>query len=126
MRLEFNPRALCYNLYCDTREEEEKMKQMLEKPLTATKLKSIDNMIYADTDSVRNVMKTKLNSVYGKAVTDMAKEYIVVHQDKRPLIIFLQHIQAIKQGVDNQAKIFVVDDCFVTDEKYADVIKQIV
>lgn len=56
----------------------------------------------------------------------MAKEYIVVHQDKRPLIIFIQHIQAIKQSVDNQAKIFVVDDCFVTDEKYADVIKQIV
>ena len=62
MRLEFNPRALCYNLYCDTIEERDKMKQLLEKPFTATDIKSIDNMIYADTDSVK-VMKTKLNSM---------------------------------------------------------------
>lgn len=64
MRLELNPRAMCYNLYCDTKEERDKMKQMLEKPLTATDVKSIDNMIYTDTDSIK-AMKTKLNSVYG-------------------------------------------------------------
>ena len=72
MRLEFNPRALCYNLYCDTREEQDKMKQMLEKPLTAIDLKTIDNMIYADTDSIKT-MKTKLNSEYGR-MTMEAKE----------------------------------------------------
>ena len=35
MRLEFNPRALCYNLYCDTREEHERLQQVMKQPLTA-------------------------------------------------------------------------------------------
>ena len=70
MRLEFNPRAMCYNLYCDTREEHDKLKQMMEKPLTATDVKRIDSLIYADTDSIK-AMKTKLNSVYGKTVMEL-------------------------------------------------------
>lgn len=50
MRLEFNPRALCYNLYCDTREEHEKLKQMVEK--MTTNINTLSNIIYSDTDSV--------------------------------------------------------------------------
>lgn len=72
MRLEFNPSAMCYNLDCDTHEEFEKMKQLMEKPITATVLKSIDSMIYADTDSVKAI-KTKLNSLYGRT-TMLEKE----------------------------------------------------
>lgn len=126
MRLEFNPRALCYNLYCDTREEHDKMKQMLEKPFTATDIKNIDSMIYADTDSIKT-MKTKLNSVYGKAVTDMAKDYIVVHRDKKPMIIFTKLIIAVEKETNGTAVIYCAgSDEFWTDDKYADVIKQIV
>ena len=126
MRLEFNPRALCYNLYCDTREEHEKMKQMLEKPLTSTDVKSIDNMLYADTDSVRT-MKAKLNSIYGKAVTDMRKDYIVVHVVKNPLIIFTKSIIAVENTGDEKAIIYCAENViFAVDEKYVDVVKQLV
>lgn len=126
MRLEYNPRAMCYNLYCDTREEHDKLKQMLEKPLTATDIKSIDNMIYADTDSIKT-MKTKLNSLYGKVVTDMLKTYIVVHRAKKPIIIFTKSILAVEKDDDGTAIISCSENAvFYVDEKYADVIKQIV
>ena len=126
MRLEYNPRALCYNLYCDTREEHDKMKQMLEKSLTATDIKSIDNMVYADTDS-KYVMKTKLNSLYGKVVTDMLNGYIVVHRAKKPIIIFTKSILAVEKDDDGTAVIYCSENAvFYVDEKYADVIKQIV
>ena len=93
MRIEFNPRAMCYNLYCDKHEEYEKMKQMLEKPLTAT---DIDSMIYADTDSIK-AMKTKLNSIYGKVVMNMNKDYICVSVNKTPVVIFKDKIVAIEK-----------------------------
>ena len=125
MRLEFNPRALCYNLYFDTREEHDKLKQLLEKPLTATDIKSIDNMIYTDTDSIK-AMKTKLNSLYGKAVMDMTKDYIIVHRENEPMVILKNYIIAVQKNNDDTAIIITVSGAFYVDEKYADVIKQIV
>lgn len=125
MRLEFNPRALCYNLYCDTTEEYDKMKQMMEKPLTLTDLKSIDKMIYADTDSIK-IMKTKLNSIYGKAVMTMNKDYICVRVDKSPVVIFKDKIVAIEKRGD-KASIVCSDAVeFYTDNKYVDVVKMLV
>ena len=125
MRLEFNPRALCYNLYCDTREEHNKMKQMLEKPLTAVDLKSIDNMIYIDTDSIKT-MKTKLNSIYGKAVMTMNKDYICVNVDKSPVVIFKDKIVAIEKRGEKASILCVHDAEFYTDNKYVDVVKMLV
>lgn len=125
MRLEFNPRALCYNLYCDTKEEHEHMKQLLEQPITATNIKSIDNMIYTDTDSVKT-MKTKLNSLYGRMAM-VSKEYIVIHRAKKPIIIFKKSIVAIEKDDDNTAIIFCSENVtFYADEKYVDVIKQLI
>ena len=125
MRLEFNPRALCYNLYCDTSEEHNKLKQMLEKPLTATNLKSIDNMIYADTDSIK-AMKNKLNSIYGKVVMNMNKDYICVIVDKSPVVIFKDKIVAIEKRGE-KASIVCTDAVeFYTDNKYVDVVKMLV
>ena len=122
MRLEFNPRALCYNLYCDTREEQEKMKQMLEKPLTATDIKSIDNMIYADTDSIKT-MKAKLNSLYGRTVM-MNNNYIVVHVSDSPVEIFKQHIVGIRRNEKGNAEIMLVNSyTIITDEDYGAVVK---
>ena len=125
MRLEFNPRALCYNLYCDTKEEHDKMKLMLEKPLTATNLKSIDNMLYADTDSVKT-MKTKLNSIYGKAVMAMNKDYICVSVGKTPVVIFKDKIVSIEKRGDKATIHCVSDIEYDIDNKYVDVIKMIV
>lgn len=122
MRLEFNPRALCYNLYCDTREEHDKMKQMLEKPLTATDVKSIDNMIYVDTDSIKT-MKTKLNSLYGRTVM-MNNNYIAVHVSDSPVVIFKQHIVAIRRNDKGNAEIMLVNSyTIITDEDYGAVVK---
>lgn len=123
MRLEFNPRALCYNLYCDTREDQEKMKQMLEKGLTDIDLKNIDNMIYADTDSVRNAMKTKLNSLYGRTAM-MNNNYILIHDDGKPVIIFKHHIISIRPHDCGGTRIYTTGGyIFQADEDYAKVAK---
>ena len=105
MRLEFNPRALCYNLYCDTKEEERNIKKIAED--ITTNINSLSNVIYADTDSIK-VMKTKLNSLYGKAVMDMTKDYIVVHRAKKPIIIFTKSILAIEKDDDGTAVIYLL------------------
>lgn len=120
MRLEFNPRALCYNLYCDTKEEHDKMKLMMEKPLTATNLKSIDNMIYADTDSV-NVMKTKLNSLYGRMAmtTIKASQFIELKSNDtgRAILVNKDAITFIEIW-NNITRINFNNECVEVEEDY--------
>lgn len=125
MRLEENPRAMCYNLYCDTESELAKMKQMLERPINASSvIKNIDSMIYADTDSIK-LMKTKLNSEYGRAVM-INNNYIVIHIERRPAIIFKPHIVSIRQGEHGSAEIQLVSGAIIiTDEEYSTVVRLI-
>lgn len=126
MRLEYNARGMCYRLYCDTREEHEKLKSMLEKPITATDLKSIDNMIYAYTDSLKTMKKLELNSVYGRMVM-MNKNYIVAHRNKQPMIIFKSHIFAVERDEDGRAIILSTDVATLyLDENYNDIVKQLI
>lgn len=82
------------------------------------------DLCYADTDSIKT-MKTMLNSVYGKAVTEMKniREYIVVHRANNPIIIFIKSISAIERAEDGSAIIYSTDATFYVDEKYVDVIK---
>ena len=68
MRLEFNPRAFCYNLYCETKEEERNLKKIAKD--IETNIKSLSNVIYSDTDSIK-IMKTKLNSIYGRMYMEL-------------------------------------------------------
>lgn len=124
MRFELNARAGCYNLYCDTREEHEKMKQMLENLFTATNIKSIDSMIYADTDSVK-AMKTKLNSEYGRMVMTN-KDYIVIHENDKPAIIFKKYIVGVQKSDDGTAIIQTVVTRYYADDGYATVISQLI
>lgn len=121
MRLEFNPRALCYNLYCDTREEHDKLKQLMESPLT-TVPKEIEDMFYADTDSIKT-MKTKLNSLYGRA--NMNKDYIVVHQDNRTGVIFKDRIDGVLQREDGTL-VLVDGYSFCIEDKYADIVAKLI
>lgn len=123
MRLEFNPRALCYNLYCDTREEERNLKKIAED--ISTNINNISNVIYADTDSIKT-MKTKLNSIYGKAVMNMNKDYICVSVDKTPVVIFKDKIVAIEKRGEKATIHCVFDAEYCTDNKYVDVVKMIV
>lgn len=53
-------------------------------------------------------------------------DYIVVHKEKKPLIIFRKSILAVEQD-DKTAIIYCSENAvFYVDEKYADVIKQLV
>lgn len=80
---------------------------------------------YMDTDSV-TAMKTQLNSIYGSAVMN-TKAYIVVHRAKHPIVIFKKSIVAIERDSDGRATIYCTENVeFCTDEKYADVIKQLI
>ena len=117
---------------------------MLEKPLSATDVKSIDNMIYADTDSIKrtigydisqeerryienDVIATKqfLNSLYGRTFI-MNKNYILIHEVDRPIVIFKEHIVSIEKKANGKAEIQTVDcRIFTTDEDYATVVKLI-
>ena len=126
MRIEYNSKALCYNVYCETIEEYKKMDTLLTKPLTAEAVpKSIEDMFYADTDRI-NTMKTKLNSLYGRMAM-INKEYIVVHRAKKPIIIIRKSILAVEQDNDKTAIIYCSENVvFYVDEKYADVIKQLI
>ena len=82
-------------------------------------------MLYEDTDSVI-AMKTKLNSVYGKVVMDMTKDYIVVHRAKKPIIIFKKAILAVEKDDDGTAIISCAENAtFYVDEKYVDVVRLI-
>mgnify|MGYP003293752469 CR=1 FL=1 len=127
MRLEFNPRALCYNLYCDTAEEKEKLRQMMEE--MTTNINALSDIIYVDTDSIKK-MKTKLNSVYGKVVTDMTnKNYIVVHPtgSSEVAIIFKNKITAVFKHDDGSAEILLESgSMFYLNDGYATIISQLI
>lgn len=121
MRLEFNPRALCYNLYCDTREEQEKMKRMLETPLTANEVKYIENDVLAT--------KEYLNSIYGKVVTNMNKNYIVVHPTGscKIAVIFKDKITGVFKHDDGTADVLLESgSMFALLDKYEDIIKCVI
>lgn len=83
-------------------------------------------MEYHDTDSM--AMKCKLNSLYGASVMNLInKEYIVVHRAKKPIVIFTKSILAIEKDDDGTAVIYCSENAvFYVDEKYVDVIKQLV
>lgn len=102
-------------------------------------LKKFDQ--YVDTFKVvrptaeeRLQMKLYLNSLYGKMVscihsTDgkendkMTRDYIVVHDDGEPMIIFKGQIICISKN-DGGACIHCTNGSYYVDESYADVVKQ--
>ena len=98
-------------------------------------------MVYHDTDSYmlttaeklyveNDVSATKdyINSLHGimngKAVM-MNNDYIVVHRNRKAVVIFQKYIVAVEMDDDNTAIISTVNGTFYTDEKYADVVKRI-
>ena len=79
-------------------------------------------------------MKLYLNSLYGKMgscihFTDgkendkMIKDYILIHVDKEPMIIFKKQIVSIAKDED-RAYIQCTTCGYLSDESYADVVKQ--
>lgn len=77
-------------------------------------------------------MKCCLNSVYGKLVSEMGidgkendnmKDYILIHVDKEPHIIFKKQIVSISRAED-RAYIQCTTWGYLSDESYADIVKQ--
>lgn len=110
MRITSNSLKMCYEVYCDTDSEYYAMKQLSER-----------------TFEPKQVMKLCLNSMYGKAVTDMNKDYIVVHVGEKVGIIFKSHICGVYKHSDGTADIYLDGGqlCYVID-KYEDIIKQLI
>lgn len=80
-------------------------------------------------------LKCCQNSVYGKLVSEMSidekenesmnKDYILIHVDKEPMIIFKRQIVGIAKD-ENRAYIQCTQCGYYTDESYADIVKQVV
>lgn len=108
------------------------------------------NPSYYDTDSIKDIdvvaqvvrstaeerlqMKLYLNSLYGKMAScihftdgkendNMNKEYILIHVDKEPVLIFRKHIVSIAKDED-RAYIRSTSGGYLSDDSYADVVKQ--
>ena len=112
MRIEKDFRAMHFNVYTDTDSEYKGMVSIMEDPLP----------------SPTQITKLMLNSIYGKAVTKMNREYISVIVDSKPVVIFKDKIVAVEKGASNKAYIYTCTDSieFHTSNNYADVIKQLV
>lgn len=85
-----------------------------------------DGKVYEVTLDKTNLMKCYLNSLYGKAVTNMNRDYICVMVDKSPTVIFKDKIVAIEKRGEKANIHCVFDAEFYTDNKYVDVIKMLV
>lgn len=87
-----------------------------------------DGKVYKVTLDKINLMKCYLNSLYGKAVTDMNKNFIVVHTSADEVgIIFKGNIAGVVKHADGTANIlFDSGFTFYTIDKYEDIIKQLI
>lgn len=52
-------------------------------------------------------------------------DYIVVHRDKKPIIIFIKYIVAIETSEDNVTVIATANRCFYVDESYPHVVEKL-
>ena len=116
MRIHSNPQKLCYEVYCDTDSEYNVMSELSKDRTTV---------------EPKQTMKLFLNSMYGKVVTDMNKDYIVAHEcttDETPavVIIFKSHICKVRRHGDGTADIFLDGSVCYTADKYEDIIKQLI
>lgn len=90
--------------------------------------------VVRSTAEERLQMKLYLNSLYGKMAScihftdgkendNMNKDYILVHVDKEPMIIFKKQIVSIAKD-EGRAYIQCTTCGYLSDESYADVVKQ--
>lgn len=85
--------------------------------------------VYYDTDSVIEPSKVKqmLNSLYGKESTTIMinKQYITVHVDKKPMIIFIDKIISVAKN-GTRAEIQCSNDVvYFCDTSYVDVVAKL-
>ncbi len=111
-----NELKMCYEVYCDSQSDYQFM----------------ENLSHQTVKPIETMMKQHLNSIYGKVVTNMSKDYIVAHRgsDKdiqSVAIIFKSHICAVSRHEDGTADIH-IDGGYAFDctDKYEEIVKQLV
>jgi hypothetical protein len=109
MRIEENAKAMCYNIYVDTDSEYRTMKTLMS----------------TQSPDLKSMTKLHLNSVYGKAVTNMNKSYITIMVSGSPVIVFKQHIVSIEKRGDKASIYCSNGETYDPSNKYIDIVKQI-
>lgn len=69
--------------------------------------------------------KLHLNSLYGKAVTDMNKNYISIMANGAPVIVFKHHIVSIEKRGDKATIYCSNGESYDPSNKYIDIVKQV-
>lgn len=120
MQVEYEPRSESFRVWCSNEDDYHFMK-LVQSPafdpykFFKTHLNSIyGKQVYADTDSIK----------YEKENDNMNKDYILIHVDKKPHIIFKKQIVSISKEDDGRAYIQCTTWGYLSDESYADVVKQ--
>ena len=109
MRIEEDARAMRFNIYVDTDSEYKVMKTLMSTP----------------TPDLKTMAKLHLNNVYGKAVTDMNKNYITIMVSGSPIIVFKQHIVSIEKRGDKATIYCTNGESYDPSNKYIDIVKQV-
>ena len=109
MRIEEDVRACRFNIYVDTDSEYSVMKTMMSSP----------------SPDLKRIAKLHLNSLYGKAVTNMNKSYITIMVSGSPVIVFKQHIVSIEKRGDKASIYCSNGETYDPSNKYIDIVKQI-
>jgi len=111
MRIEEDARAMKFNIYVDTDSEYRTMKTMMNTP----------------SPNLKSMAKLHLNSLYGKEVADMSRNYIVVHTPNGEVsIIFKDKISGVCRHKDTVDLLLVSGSMVYANDKYEDIIKQLI
>ena len=108
MRIEENLRGMHYDVYFDTDSEYQALKSLMSSPC-----------------DVKSLMKLKLNSVYGKAVTNMNRNYISIMVSGSPVIVFKQHIVSIEKFNGKSVIYCSNGESYEASNNYIDIVKQV-
>ena len=118
MQVEFEPRSDSFRVWCSNQDDYNFMK-----------------LVQSPAFDPYKFLKNYQNSIYGKMVSDMGidgkennkmikgLDYILIHVDKEPVIIFKKQIVSISKDED-RAYILCTRGDYYSDESYADIVKQ--
>jgi len=115
MQVEYEPRSDSFRVWCRNQDDYNFMKLVQSSAFDPYKfLKNYQNRIYGAMVSAMGIDEKE---------NDDMKDYIIIHIDNEPMIIFKKHICAIIKGEDGAV---IQCECgkFFADESYADVVKQ--
>lgn len=117
MQVEYEARSESFRVWCSNEDDYNFMK-----------------LVQSPAFDPHKFFKTHLSSIYGKLVytdsikygkeNDNMKDYILIHVDKEPMIIFKKQIVSIEKVDEGRAYIQCTTWGYLSDESYADVVKQ--